>query len=67
MIEKFLYDGLNVFVLGRKIINIFNFNSENFPVKSNLFISQITDELFLTKIEDINLFPTQNVMFRNFQ
>ena len=53
VIETFLFDNVNVYVVGRKVINIFNYNWENNTLNSNLQICHITDELFLTKLEEI--------------
>ena len=53
LIKTFLYDKLNVYVLAKKMSVVFNFNSENHSVKSNLFMCHVTDDFILAKIEDI--------------
>lgn len=56
LIEEFLCnDDLNVYVLARRIVTVSNpFYSKKYPIiKSNLFISHVTDELILKKIDDI--------------
>ena len=55
IIEDFLYDNVNVFVIARKIVNVFNpYVSNHFPMlKASLFIGHVTEELFLSRIEDI--------------